>query len=52
MDFIQHICITYSMKNKQKPDSDFIVCPWQIYPAVFICISNIKKSVDPSNSFF
>lgn len=39
-DFIQHISINHNMKNKQK--SDCTVCPWQIYPGMFICISNIK----------
>lgn len=42
--FIQHISITYSMKNKQKTDSDCIICPRQIYPPMFICISSINIS--------
>lgn len=42
--FIQHISITCSMKNKQKTDSDCIICPRQIYPPMFICISNINIS--------
>lgn len=42
--FIQHISITYSMKNKPKTDSNCIICPRQIYPPMFICISNINIS--------